>query len=184
MKRGGYLERRTPLSRGATHGEDGRRRFSSFSGPHETMARTRMKRKAPRRVEKRRHMRPYLAFIHAMPCCCELGVTRDGRNVRDSMCTGAIEANHAGKKPGIGLKAPDSTCIPMCHGHHADWTEHRGLFRGWSPDDRREWADAIIAECHRAAVPESLDQAVDFANLGLGAVVDGAWVPACVEVAT
>ncbi len=170
--------KRTGFARPSLTDADGKRRYSTFSKPRTPLQRTRMKRQAPRRVAQRKHMRPYVALIHAMPCCCELGVyrfsggqTADPSGYRESMCSGRIEANHAGEKPGMGLKASDSTCIPMCSGHHRDWTEHRGLFRGWTREERRQWADEVIARCQLAAIPEDLDGALELERLGLGEVL-------------
>jgi len=145
-----------------------------------------------RRIEERRHMRPYVALIHRMPCCCELGVyrfdggqTADPSDYRESMCGGRIEANHAGEKPGMGLKASDSTCIPMCSLHHKDWSEHRGLFALWTREERRAWADSVIKECRLAAIPTLFDEALDLQDLGLGTIEGTAdawrWVPAGAE---
>lgn len=176
MKRSEPLERKTAIERG------------------EPMRRQWMKRRAPRRVEERKHMRPYVAFVHRLPCVCELGVyrfsggqTADPSGYRDSLCGGRIEANHAGEKPGMGLKAPDFTCIPMCSKHHRAWTEHRDLFAAWTREERRAWADDAIRQTQLAAVPETRDQALDFEELGLGRIVGDAmswhWVPLAMAVA-
>jgi hypothetical protein len=61
-------------------------------------------------------------------------------------CTGRIEVCHEGPKPGLSMRCPDSETIPMCTGLHRQWTEHRGWFAGWTKAERREWADARIAE--------------------------------------
>jgi hypothetical protein len=120
-----------------------------------------------------------MELIHRMPCCCELGVSRDGKNYADSMCGGDIEANHAGEKPGVGLKAPDDTCIPMCNLHHRDWTDHNGLFRYWARNERRARADKMIDATRAAAIPgDNYDAALDLQNLGLGRiehVANGGW---------
>lgn len=58
-------------------------------------------------------------------------------------CTGVTEADHAGER-GLGQKAPDDTCIPLCSGHHLDRHACTGFFRGREKHWKREWRiDAI-----------------------------------------
>jgi len=189
MKRSAPLRRTSSLKRGAPFARS--KPIARTSG----LKRKAMRRRPARRIEERRHMRPYVALIHRMPCCCELGVyrfdggqTADPSDYRESMCGGRIEANHAGEKPGMGLKASDSTCIPMCSLHHKDWSEHRGLFALWTREERRAWADSVIKECRLAAIPTLFDEALDLQDLGLGTIEGTAdawrWVPAGAEAAT
>ncbi len=44
------------------------------------------------------------------------------------------------------MKCPDAATMPMCSRHHREWTDHTGVFKGWMKEQRREWADARIAE--------------------------------------
>jgi len=62
-------------------------------------------------------------------------------------CTGRVEVCHEGRTgKGLATRCPDSETIPMCTGLHRQWTEHRGWFGGWTKQQRREWAEARIAE--------------------------------------
>jgi hypothetical protein len=63
---------------------------------------------------------------------------------------GAVEAHHAGVKPGVGLKADDRTSIPLCHKHHRELEDKSGKFRGRTKSMMREWEDARIAETQAA----------------------------------
>lgn len=70
-------------------------------------------------------------------------------------CGGEVEADHAGGR-GLGQKAPDSTCIPLCTQHHRDRHNTTGGFEvmgkgaGGKVDSRgrtwnmRGWLDAAI----------------------------------------
>lgn len=96
-----------------------------------------------------------MGFVAELPC---VGVTfgRDGlvfifRNGRGGYglpheCKGRIEVCHEGRTPGVSMRCPDAETIPMCTSLHRQWTEHRGWFAGWTKAERREWADARIAE--------------------------------------
>lgn len=59
---------------------------------------------------------------------------------------GRTEAHHAGKNPGIGMKAPDRTAIPLCSKHHAELTAKRGTFRLFAREALRDWQDCRSAE--------------------------------------
>ncbi len=116
------------------------------------------KRKKPRRVaaDRVRRTKPkrppgyenpaYLAFVRTLQCCAWAydlpgGVTQH--------CTLRTHAHHAGRGGGKGLKAPDTTAIPLCERHHTGdrgWHQSNGFASGWSKAQRREWADLKIAE--------------------------------------
>ena len=74
-------------------------------------------------------------------------------NYEAGPCSGVVEADHAGLR-GIGQKAPDDTCIPLCSGHHLDRHACTGFFRGREKAWKRDWrAEAITktqAEFNRA----------------------------------
>lgn len=96
--------------------------------------RTWMRAKRPRRLDTAQSNPAFLAFVHELPCCAaNLGP-----------CGGPIEAHHAGRKPGIAMKAPDSTAVPICRGHHRAITERRGSFAGKTREDMREIQDDWI----------------------------------------
>jgi len=44
------------------------------------------------------------------------------------------------------MKCPDAETLPMCTAHHRQWTDHAGVFKGWTKEQRRRWADERIAE--------------------------------------
>ena len=80
-------------------------------------------------------------------CCFRDGWiwVRGDESIWDETCRGRTEAAHEGRKPGVGMKCPDSETIPLCRRHHGDWTDHVGFFKGWTKAERREWADERIA---------------------------------------
>lgn len=82
----------------------------------------------------------YLKRVRSLPCV----LASTGR------CWGRLDPHHAGKHPGVGLKAHDTTAIPLCRAHHDAWHDHRGHFEGWNCDHRRAWADEQIARTQAA----------------------------------
>ncbi len=90
----------------------------------------------------------HLRSVRLLPCCArDLG----------HECYGPIEAHHAGRKPGMGMKAHDMTCIPLCRGHHTGAGIHalHGPFKGWTRAQVREWQDKMIDETIEAILTES-----------------------------
>lgn len=59
-------------------------------------------------------------------------------------CYGEVEADHMGDR-GLGQKADDTTTVPMCTGHHAERTDHRGAFRTLNREEVRTWRALAIA---------------------------------------
>lgn len=55
-----------------------------------------------------------------------------------------VEAHHAGDH-GLGKRAPDRTCIPLCTACHRNRHEVRGVFMSWTKHERRAWEDEQIA---------------------------------------
>ena len=115
------------------------------------MKRTHLSRKTPLRTrtplrraksirQRSPHRRPTspenkdrMAWIRTLACCAPAHI-----------CAGRIEAHHAGKKPGLRLKAPDDTVIPLCQQAHHDIDNHSGPFRNMTRDELREWQDYKI----------------------------------------
>jgi len=103
-------------------------------------ARTPLRRSKPLRQRSPKRRRPSqgdcerMAWIRSLPCCAPM----------PHLCRGRIDPHHAGVKPGLGMKAPDDTCIPMCRRSHRDFEDHAGQFKGWSPERRREWQDGQV----------------------------------------
>lgn len=96
-----------------------------------------------RRAPPRRATRPsperddgYMERVRELPCRARL---------LPDYCESTMEAHHAGRKPGLALKASDYTCIPLCRRHHAQLEERRGVFLGWTKVMVRQWSDAQIA---------------------------------------
>jgi len=58
-------------------------------------------------------------------------------------CRGIIEAHHAGRR-GVGQKCSDYDTHGFCSLHHLHWHAGIGPFKGWTRQQRREWADEQI----------------------------------------
>lgn len=114
------------------------------------LRRTELKRKSPmKRTPMRKGSRKtkyamrerdidYMLWVKTLPCLLA-GVDGAGP------CTGVVEADHAGLR-GMGQKAPDDTCIPLCSGHHLDRHACTGFFRGRPKEWKRDWRLCAIAE--------------------------------------
>lgn len=101
------------------------------------LARTAMRRKPTR--PKSGADAAYLERVRGLACCAR-------PLSRHYQCGGAIEAHHAGARPGVAMKADDATAIPLCARHHrADWHGAKGAFLGWCKATRRAWSDEMIA---------------------------------------
>ena len=53
---------------------------------------------------------------------------------------GPTDPHHAGRKPGMRMKAPDRTCIALCRKHHGAWDDLGIPFKNWTIERRWEWA--------------------------------------------
>jgi len=93
-----------------------------------------MRQRSPKRRQPSPEDRERMAWIRTLPCCAPM----------PHLCRGRIDTHHAGIKPGLRMKAPDDTCIPMCRRSHSEFEDHAGQFRGWSKERRREWQDYKI----------------------------------------
>jgi len=83
----------------------------------------------------------YVARVQRLPCRAR------ERFSPCTPCRGRIEAHHAGRRPGIAMKAHDETCIPMCHQHHVlELHALAGVFRGFTKETLRAWQDREIVE--------------------------------------
>ena len=84
-----------------------------------------------------------LDWVRQQPCIL-LGVLG-----RAAGCQGRTEAHHAGKNPGVGMKASDDTAVPLCSLHHRQITNHTGPFKAGSAlasEGLRALQDGWIAE--------------------------------------
>lgn len=93
----------------------------------------------PRRLDKPQSDPARLDWVRMQQCAV---APRTGF----ARCNGLTEACHEGRKPGMAMKCPDAETMPMCTLHHRQWTDHTGLFKGWTKEQRRTWADERIAE--------------------------------------
>lgn len=89
----------------------------------------------------------FVRFVRTLPC---------------AVCGAhGVEAHHAGTR-GLGQRAHDSTCVPLCRQHHAAWHDAGPPFRGMSKDERQGWNEAAIAAARRAHVASLLDGPIPF----------------------
>lgn len=113
------------------------------------MKRTSLARKTPLRRKTRLRARgdtayrrrerdlDYMRWVITLPCAARRLPERDP-------CSGRVEADHAGRRPGVGMKAADRTCIPLCSKHHRHRDNFHGMFRTWTGAQMRVWLDSVI----------------------------------------
>lgn len=99
-----------------------------------------IKPRRPRRLDKPQSDPARLEWVRGETCAVWWRVSRR------YPCEGRTEACHEGPKPGMSMKCDDAQTMPMCTAHHRQWTDHVGMFKGWSKERRRAWADERIAE--------------------------------------
>lgn len=101
-----------------------------------------------RRSRPRRSLRVrdegYKATVRGLPCAMRF-VPILGGTGPIGFCEGEVEPDHQGER-GVGQKADDTSCVPMCHKHHRDRTDYRGYFKGWDGQRMRDWCNARIVE--------------------------------------
>lgn len=78
----------------------------------------------------------YMAFVRSKPCA------ECGR-------WGPSEANHVTYGRGLGQKADDSLCFPLCTKCHSDWHDMRGTFFDMTKTQRRAYQEKKVAHYHR-----------------------------------
>ena len=96
-----------------------------------------MRKRAPRRLSRPGSHPEYLAWVREQPCWFTGALF--------SACEGRIHAHHAGRKPGVGMKADDLTAIPLCAKHHRAWHDMTPPFSGMNKLERFAWSERIIA---------------------------------------
>jgi hypothetical protein len=104
-----------------------------------TMRRTPLRDRARSAYRERERHTAYMLWVKRQPCLMR-GVW--------GCCSGPVEADHAGPR-GVGRKAHDSTCIPLCRYHHAA----SRFPRSWAQPQRRAWLHAAVVytqACARA----------------------------------
>jgi hypothetical protein len=103
--------------------------------PLRTSIPIRRRRDRPRRGPRRD--RAYRAFVRTLPCAAPGA---------PAGCGGPIHPHHMGRERGLGQKADDRTCVPLCAHHHiVSWHGGHGPFAGWDRDRRRAWGDELVA---------------------------------------
>jgi len=106
----------------------------------------------PRRLDKPQSDPARLEWVREQPCLVPELLLSHGREGASALmfsiarCRGRTEACHEGRKPGMAMKCDDALTLPMCSAHHRQWTDHTGIFKGWTKEQRRSWADERIAE--------------------------------------
>lgn len=115
-----------------------------------------MRRKPPRRLKRAGSDPAFLRWVRTQPCA-----VANGRSVCHGVfmccCEGRIHAHHAGRRPGVAMKAPDDTAIPLCEKHHGSFHAAVGIFYDWTKMERFAWSMRMIAETqsrYRAGTPE------------------------------
>jgi hypothetical protein len=81
-----------------------------------------------------------MQWVRKMPCAAR---------AVDPHCDGHVQADHAGRR-GVGRKADDRTCIPLCEKHHTQRASFHGVFRTWTQAGMRLWLDAVVAHTQAA----------------------------------
>ena len=125
--------RRTPINRGTSQ-----LKRKAWLRTRKPMKRTRWREKGDP---------TYRAKVRSLPCCA--------RSL--SQCFGRIDPHHAGwdhskgEGKGTGIKATDSTCVPLCRRHHQQLEWLQGPFSDWDKASRRLWVTDRIEET-RAAI--------------------------------
>lgn len=82
-----------------------------------------------------------MAWIRRQPCIVR-SLPPDPNRL--TPCSGRVEADHLGSR-GIGRKADDRTCAPLCQQHHRERTDHSGAFRELGQLELRAWRDQALA---------------------------------------
>lgn len=112
------------------------------------------KRKSPKRKTKyalRERDIPYMLWVKTLPC-----LFTDNRIA--GPCSGVVEADHAGLDSGIGAKAPDDTCVPLCSRHHLDRHAATGFFRWREKEETLDECKAKIRAWRLAAIENTQAQ--------------------------
>lgn len=110
-------------------------------------------RKAPLRTKRRTKYRnrerdvEYMLWVKRQLCAAtSLYVIPGlvGERSAALLCSGPVEADHTGRR-GIGRKADDATCIPLCARHHRERTDFGGVFRTWDQTRMRLWLESVAS---------------------------------------
>lgn len=81
----------------------------------------------------------FMGFVKRQPCIVRTMPPSDVH----TFCRGRVEADHLGVR-GMGQKANDRTCAPLCEGHHRERHDHAGTFRPLTKAELRDWRARAI----------------------------------------
>lgn len=106
-------------------------------------------RKRERDLEFMRWVKRQPCILRALPPFLHMEVAKSVGFKAMTPCAGPVEADHMGER-GIGQKADDRTCVPMCRNHHRERTDHMRTFRPLTRDELRAWRTAAIEHTQAA----------------------------------
>ena len=101
--------------------------------------RTWLKARGDTKYRRRERDLEFMTWVRRQPCIMRELPASDVL----TFCSGPVEADHMGAR-GLGQKADDGTCVPMCRGHHRERTDHAGTFRPLTRDELRAWRAVVI----------------------------------------
>ena len=104
------------------------------------------KKRKPRRSSRVRDAE-YLARVRELPCIARCPLREACEMCRP--CSPRVEAHHAGRRS-VGQKSHDNETVPLCSRHHREFTDHCGMFRGFTMAERRDMQDEWIRETQAA----------------------------------
>jgi len=87
-----------------------------------------------------------MAAVRRLPCSVTIEPPDPARITR---CAGDVEADHMGAR-GVGQKAPDRTCAPMCSAHH-----RQARLRHWR--DRAIWRAQLAVGARKPSLGDFID---------------------------
>lgn len=103
------------------------------------MKRSPMRRSGRKSKYKRRERDvDFMLWVNRQPCAVPTFFGTDFSSGPSRLCYGRVQADHAGRR-GIGQKADDKTCIPLCEKHHAARNDFTGMFKTWDQAMMRTW---------------------------------------------
>jgi hypothetical protein len=121
---------------------------------------TRLRARGNTKYRRRERDFPFMGWVKQQRCLVSLllpwmfvSPTDPGRAIaarhKQTPCSGPIEADHMGSR-GIGQKAADNTCAPICQGHHSERHAHAGTFFHMTRDELRLWRAEAISRTQAA----------------------------------
>jgi hypothetical protein len=114
MKRAA-LTRKTPMARGSSQ-----------------LRRSAMPRGRPGKQPPHKRDDAFKRFVLTLECCAP----KDPRYP----CWGPMTPSHK-HEDGKGIKSHDRTLLPKCVGHHGQYEDKSGVFKGFTKQQTRDWHD-------------------------------------------